>query len=258
MVGTIAGGGAAINALATAVGASVLVVNVGVSTPLEDAEGIVSRLVRPGTGNIAEEPAMSQDGARQAIRAGAQTAEDLVAGGADCLIGGDMGIGNTTPTVALISAFTGVAPADITGPGAGVPVAGLAHKTALVNRAINRLEATSDPLAILAEVGGLEIAALAGFYMRASALRVPFIVDGVIACAALVVADALSPGTAAAAIAGHRSAEPAATAALAHVGLEPLLDLNLRLGEGTGATLAFPLVAAAARALTFMADLPEA
>ncbi len=146
--------------------------------------------------------------------------------------------------------------AAVTGPGAGLPADRLDHKRAVIEAALERTRGVRDPLALLAELGGLEIAALAGFHVAAAARQVPFVIDGVIAGAALLVADALAPGTAARAIAGHRSCEPAATVLLEHLRLAPLLDLELRLGEGTGALLAVPLVQAAARALAEMADLP--
>ena len=168
-----------------------------------------------------------------------------------------MGIGNTTPSAALIAICTGQPPAALTGVGAGSPTGGLAHKRRLVEAAVARAGRPDDPIDLLAEVGGLEIASLAGFYTEAARRRVPFVVDGVIAGAALCVADRLVPGTARLAIAGHRSTEPAATAALDHLHLEPLLELDLRLGEGTGALLAVPLLQAAAAALSGMADLPE-
>jgi nicotinate-nucleotide--dimethylbenzimidazole phosphoribosyltransferase len=158
--------------------------------------------------------------------------------------------------VALIATLAGLDPDPLVGPGAGVPADGLARKQALVRAGVDRVAGTADPLDVLAEVGGLEIAALAGLHLAAAARRVPTIVDGVIGGAALCVAEAIAPGTAAHVIGGHRSTEPAATAALDHLGLEPLLALDLRLGEGTGACLAIPLVQAACRALRDLADLP--
>ncbi len=192
----------------------------------------------------------------QAVGVGVDIASELIDQGADCLIGGDMGIGNTTPSAALISALCDQRADVVTGPGAGLPAEGLAHKRRLVATAVQRAEALTDPLELLAHLGGLEIAALAGFYLTAANRDTPYLIDGVIACAALIVAEGLAPGTARRAIAGHRSTEPAAGVALDHLGLVPLLELDLRLGEGTGACLAFPLVAAAARALNDMADIP--
>ena len=257
MVATVSDGGAAISAFAEAVGAQVVVVDVGVQTPLDALPGVRDERVADGTASIASEPAMTLDEAEAALAAGIRIASEQLEAGADCLIGGDLGIGNTTSAAALIGVYTGRSAQEVTGVGAGVPAGGLDHKRRLVATAIERAATCAEPIDVLAAVGGLEIAALAGLYIAAAENRVPFIVDGVIAGAALCAAEALAPGTAAPAIAGHRSSEPAASIVLDHLGLNPLLDLNLRLGEGTGACLAFPLVQAAARALAGMADLPE-
>lgn len=261
MVRTMAAGQAAINAFATTVGATVTVVDVGVAGDLTDLDptagvDVVHAKVRLGTASILTGPAMSLDEARAAVEVGARVAHELVDRGADLLVGGDMGIGNTTPSAALVCRFSGCAPADVVGPGAGIPPGGLARKAEIVAAATGRAAGLDDPMAVLAEVGGLEIAALAGFQLAAAARGVPAIVDGVIATAALCVADALAPGTAARTLAGHRSTEPAARVGLDHLGLDPLLDLGLRLGEGTGACLAVPLVQAACRALRDLGDLP--
>jgi nicotinate-nucleotide--dimethylbenzimidazole phosphoribosyltransferase len=168
-----------------------------------------------------------------------------------------MGIANTTPSAALVAALTGRSAVDVTGRGAGADDDTLARKIASIDRALGRHGADDDPLEVLASLGGLEIAALVGFIVAGTAHRIPVVVDGVIADAALLVAERLVPGTAAGCIAGHRSTEPAATIALAEVGLEPLLDLDLRLGEGTGAVLALPLLESAARLLTDVATIAE-
>ncbi len=256
MVETMSAGGAAICVLARGIGASVTVVDVGVASPLGHLANVRNERVRPGTASIARGPAMAVTEAAAAVDAGARIAAELLDEGADCLIGGDMGIGNTTPAAALIGAVCGRPATDVTGPGAGVPAGGTDHKQRLVAAAMRRVEGCADPLELLAGAGGLEIAALAGFYLTAARRRTPFIIDGVIACAALCIADLLSPDTAGRAIAGHLSAEPAAGVALEHLGLQPLVNLDLRLGEGTGACLAFPLVRAAADALAGMAALP--
>lgn len=256
MVRAMAGGTAAINAFATSVGASVSLVDVGVASDLSDVEVVMDARVRAGTANLASGPAMTRDQALTAIGVGAAAARVTIEDGGDLLVGGDMGIGNTTPSTALIAHLTRTPVASIVGPGAGSTDAGIARKRDLIEAALRRLTAETDPVDVLAEVGGLEIAALAGFHLAAAAARVPVIVDGVIACAALCVAEALAPGTATRVLAGHRSTEPAATAALDHLGLDPVLDLDLRLGEGTGACLAVPIVQAACRALRDMADLP--
>jgi nicotinate-nucleotide--dimethylbenzimidazole phosphoribosyltransferase len=179
-----------------------------------------------------------------------------VADGSRLLVTGDMGIGNTTPSAALVAALTGRTSADVTGRGTGIDDAMLATKAAVVDRAVARTRGL-DPLGVLAEVGGLELAALAGYVLGAGEASVPVVLDGVIALAGALVAAAIEPATVDVMIAGHRSPEPAASIALDHLGLDPLLDLGLRLGEGTGALLAVPLVQAAARALREMATLDE-
>jgi len=258
MVAAFCSGGAAVNVLARQIGASVVVVDVGVASDLPAAPGLVVRKVRHGTANLAAGPAMTIEETRLALDVGATVAAEAVAGGARCLVTGDMGIGNTTPSAAIIAALTGRAAAEVTGRGTGIDDTTHLHKITIVEAAVARLAGDTAPLEVLAEVGGLEIAALAGFMVGAAAARVPVVVDGVIALAALVVAAAMAPGCLDFCIAGHRSTEPGATAALEHLGLTPLLDLGLRLGEGTGACLAVPIVQAAARILDEMATLDGA
>lgn len=261
MVGNFLAGGAAINAVARQVGARVVVVDVGVAGPLEPAPGLLIRKVRPGTADISREPAMSREEAAAALQAGLDVARELVTGGADCLLTGDMGIGNTTPSAVLIAHFTGRPAAEVTGRGTGVDDAALVRKVQVVEAALargaDRLE-PADHLGWLAEVGGLEHAALAGYMVGGAEARVPVIVDGVIAAAALVAAAAFAPSVVDHCVAGHRSSEPGATAALDHLGLRPVLDLGMRLGEGTGACLALPVVQSAARILAEMATFDSA
>jgi len=214
--------------------------------------------VRAGTANLAAGPAMTADEARQALDVGADVAAALVGGGARAIVTGDMGIGNTTPSAALIAAMLDRPPADVTGRGTGVDDEALARKVAVIERALARLQPGGDPLTVLAEVGGLEIAALAGCIVGAAAERVPVVVDGVIAGAALLVAHALCPEVLPYVVAGHRSTEPGATAVLDHLGLEPVLDLDLRLGEGSGACLALGVLEAAALILREMATFDSA
>jgi nicotinate-nucleotide--dimethylbenzimidazole phosphoribosyltransferase len=258
MVANFAAGGAAINAIARQVGADVKVVDVGVATHLEPSLAIMHRKVRSGTDNLAEGPAMTAANARAALDVGANVARELIDARHDLLATGDMGIGNTTSSAALIAALTGRDAAQVTGRGTGIDDAMLAHKAAVVADAVARAGKLADPVVVLAEIGGLEIAALAGYIIAGAAAGVPVIVDGVIALAALLVADALAPGVTERCVAGHRSTEPGATAVLEHLGLQPVLDLRMRLGEGTGACLAIPIVQAAARLLNEMATFDEA
>jgi len=258
MVANFCSGGAAINVLARQAGATVTVVDVGVASPLPAHPMLRDRKVRAGTANLRREPAMTADEARRSVLIGAETAASLVAGGADLLVGGDMGIGNTTPSAAIISAVTGRPPAEITGRGTGIDDATLAHKASVIVGALERAGGPTDPIELLAQVGGLEIGALAGFYLGAAAAGVPAVVDGVIALAAACLAVGLAPDTVGYLVAGHRSSEPAATAALAWLGLVPLIDLGLRLGEGSGAALAVPIVQSAAAIMAEMATFDSA
>ena len=258
MVANFLAGGAAINVLAGQAGAEVVVVDMGVAGLLPAHPGLLDRKVRPATWDLAEGPAMTAGEAAQAVAAGIGVAHLLIAQGARCLVTGDMGIGNTTPSAALIAAFTGLPAAEVTGRGTGIDDPTLARKVAVIEGALSRLGPDDGPLAVLAQIGGFEIAGLVGFILGGAAAGVPVIVDGVIALAALLTASRLAPAALPWCIAGHRSVEPGATAALAHLGLEPLLDLGLRLGEGTGAALALPIVQAAARILGGMATFDAA
>lgn len=258
MVANFCAGGAAVNALARQVGARLLVVDVGVAADLEPHPSLLVRKVAPGTADLSIGPAMTEAQARAAFDIGVDVADALVRDGIRLLGAGEMGIGNTTPAAALVAAFTGREAAECTGRGTGIDDRMLARKCELVTAAVARIHAAADPWRVLAEVGGLEIAALAGFVTAGAAARVPVLVDGVITLAALLVAEAITPGTVGACLAGHRSTEPGATVALDHLGLRPLLDLDLRLGEGSGACLAVPLVQAAARVLGEMATFDGA
>jgi nicotinate-nucleotide--dimethylbenzimidazole phosphoribosyltransferase len=274
MVANFAAGGAAVNAFARQAGARVVVVDVGVAHPLVAADpaadvsavaaggelpALIERRVRPGTGDLSAEPAMTRDEAVRAIAVGIEVARDLVAAGHRCLLTGDMGIANTTASAALVAAFTGADPADVTGSGTGIDPATRALKVDVVRRALDlHRPDPADPVGVLAAVGGLEHAAIAGLVLGGAAQRVPVVLDGVIAGAAALVARALAPACIDACVAGHRSVEPGHTVALAYLGLRPLVDLELRLGEGTGAVLALPLVQAAVRALREMATFDSA
>jgi nicotinate-nucleotide--dimethylbenzimidazole phosphoribosyltransferase len=259
MVANFLAGGAVINALARQVRADVVVVDVGVAADLDAVNGLLVRKVRPGTRDMTSEPAMTRDEAVQAVEAGITVARDLVDSGHHCLVTGDMGIGNTTASAALIAAFTGAPPETVTGRGTGVDDETLARKVAVITRALTLHQPDpEDAIGTLAAVGGLEHAALAGFVLGAAATRTPVVLDGVIACSAALVARALAPDSVGAMIAGHRSVEPGASVALTALGLTPMVDLDLRLGEGSGAALAVPLVQSAARVLRDVATFDSA
>ncbi len=265
MVGNFLAGGAVVNAFAAQVGAEVTVVDIGVAAALPPAPGLLPRKVAPGTADLTQGPAMTLEQARTAVEAGIEVATHLVSAGNRCLITGDMGIANTTASAALIAAFTGRPAAEVTGRGTGIDDATHARKIAVVDRALTLhapviadLGTPEAALAVLAAVGGLEHAGLAGFILGAAALRVPVILDGVIAGASALVAAAMAPEVVAACVAGHRSAEPGHAAALRHLELRPLVDLELRLGEGTGALLALPIVQSSVRVLHDVATFDAA
>jgi nicotinate-nucleotide--dimethylbenzimidazole phosphoribosyltransferase len=268
MVANFLAGGAVVNSFAAQAGAEVTVVDVGVAAVLDPVPGLLPRKIAPGTADFTEGPAMTREQATAALTVGLEIARDLVAAGNRCLVTGDMGIANTTASAALICAFTGADPAEATGRGTGIDAATYARKVDVVCRGLARhrpvvpvLPAASDPadpVGVLAAFGGFEHAALAGFILGAAALRVPVILDGVISSAAALAAAALAPDVTAACFAGHRSTEPGQAIALSHLGLSPLVDLGLRLGEGTGALLALPLIQSAARALRDVATFDSA
>ena len=259
MVANFLASGAVVNAIAAQAGAEVCVVDVGVAADLPAGPGLLPRKIRPGTADMTTGPAMSRAEAEQAVNVGIETARDLVAAGNRCLLTGDMGIANTTASAALIAVFTGADPEQVTGRGTGIDDETWQRKVGVVRRALARHAADpADPLGVLAAVGGLEHAALAGFILGGAALRVPVLLDGVIACAAALAARALAPDVTACLIAGHLSSEPGARRALDALHLRPLLDLDLRLGEGSGAALALPLVGAAARVLRDVATFDSA
>lgn len=262
MVGALCRGRAAANALARVVGAGVTVLDAGVATPLAPHPRLRRANVRRGTADLSEGPAMTRDEASRAILAGAHLVEELAGPSdqpADLLVTGDMGIGNTTAAACLVAAFTGRGASEVTGRGTGIDDEMLERKRRVVGEALAlHGPSPSDPVGVLACLGGLEHAALAGVILGAAGLRLPVLLDGVTACAAALAAARLSPEAAGYMVAGHRSVEPGATAALEHLGLAPLLDLRMRLGEGTGALLAVPLVRSAAAALGEMPTFEEA
>jgi len=259
MVANFCAGGAAINVLARHAGAEVVIVDVGVATPIPtDSDVLVRRNVGPGTRNLAVEPAMTTEEALAALDVGVDVARQAVSAGARMLVTGDMGIGNTTSAAALIAACTGRRPEDVTGRGTGIDDATLVHKRAVIDQALSRVPGGSGPLVVLAELGGFEIAALCGFVVAGASARVPVVVDGVIAAAASLVAAAFVPEVVGYLVVGHRSSEPGSSAVIEELGLSPVLDLGMRLGEGTGAALAVPIVQAAAKVLAEMATFDSA
>ncbi|MEI8406339.1 MULTISPECIES: nicotinate-nucleotide--dimethylbenzimidazole phosphoribosyltransferase [unclassified Kribbella] len=258
MLANFAAGGAAVNAFAANNRVDVRVVDVGVATDVNELD-IVHAKVRPGTRDLSTEPALTEDEARAAIAVGFDLADSLVKDGYRCLLTGDMGIANTTASAALIATFTGSTAQVVTGRGTGIDDATLAHKTKVIEDALALHDVpASEPLKALQAYGGLEHAALAGYILGGAANKVPVILDGVIAGAAALVAQAFSPAVIDYCVAGHRSAEPGHAVALKTLGLQPLVDLDLRLGEGTGAVLAYPILTCAVRALGEMATFESA
>lgn len=250
-------GGAAINQLAQAAGAEVYVLDVGVRGELPDHPRLLKRKVRPGTENLARRPAMTLEEAEKALWAGREAAQRAIREGATLLAGGDMGIGNTTAASALTAALLGLSPKAVVGPGTGVGEEGLRRKQEAVERALARLRGDESPLEVAAQLGGLELIALAGVYLEGKEAGLPLVLDGFPVSAGGLLAVRMDPGVKDFLFAGHLSKEPGHRYILEALGLKPLLDLNLRLGEGTGAVLAFPLLRAAARIL-HMATFREA
>jgi nicotinate-nucleotide--dimethylbenzimidazole phosphoribosyltransferase len=259
MVSNFCTGGAAVNAIAKTVGARMSVLDVGVAGELQKHPLLRAAKVRRGTGDLSRGPAMSREEAARAVMAGAGVAEELVeSGGVDLLVTGDMGIGNTTPAAALISAFTGHPPGETTGRGTGIDDQTLELKLNVVKEALElHVPDPEDPLGVLTQIGGLEHAAIVGVILTGAVYGIPVILDGVVSDSAALVARALAPHSAGYVVAGHRSTEPGVLICLRSLDLSPLLDLDMRLGEGTGGLLAVPLVQAAARTLEEMAMLEE-
>lgn len=259
MVANIDAGGAAINVLAGIAGASVRVVDIAVDCEQPLTEAIGAHKVRRSSGNIALEDALSAQEVVAALEAGRQLADDEVDAGADLLIAGDMGIGNTTAATALIATLTDTEPVAVVGRGTGIDDAAWARKTAAVRDAMFRArQFRPDPVGLLRTCGGADLAAMAGFCAQAAVRRTPLLLDGVVVTAAALVADRMAPGARAWWQAGHRSTEPAHTLALAHLDLVPIVDLGLRLGEGTGAAVALPVLRAAVATLASMATFEGA
>jgi len=260
MVLNFLSGGAAINVLARHVGARVIVVDMGVSGGFEETPGLLRRPVASGTASLLRGPAMSREDATRAVLTGIEIVNEEINGaGLDIVGTGEMGIGNTTAASAITAAVTGRPPAEVTGRGTGVDDAALQHKISVIETALalNRPD-PSDALDVLAKVGGFEIGGLAGVMLGAAAARRPVVIDGFISGAAALIACGLAPALKDYLIPAHLSVEAGHRTVLSHLGLKPVLDLDLRLGEGTGAALGISLVAAAVKILGEMATFGEA
>jgi nicotinate-nucleotide--dimethylbenzimidazole phosphoribosyltransferase len=259
MVANFARGGAAVNVLARHVGAQVVVVDVGVAADLINIEGIRIKKVRKGTDNFSKGPAMRREEAIFCLETGIEVAEELAEQGFDLLATGDMGIGNTTASSAILAVFTGQVLDRIVGYGTGISDGVREHKKRVIETSL-RLNAPDkdDPIDVLAKVGGLEIGAIAGFILGAAAKRLPVVVDGFISGAAALLATKISPEVSEYMIASHVSAEPGHKLLLNEIGLKPMLYMDMRLGEGTGAILAMSLIEAACKILTEMSTFSEA
>ncbi len=251
-------GGAGVNVLAKHVGARVIVVDMGVDHDFERVEGLEIRKIGRGTRNMSKGPAMTRDEAERTILAGIELVEKY-RHGVDILGTGDMGIGNTTPSSAIVSVLTGTDPEKVTGRGTGIDEPSLRNKIAIIKKAIavNNPD-PKDPLDVLAKVGGYEIGGIAGLVLGAALYKIPVVVDGFISTAGALIAAELSPLVKSCIIAAHQSVEVGHRKMLEHLEQVPLLDLNLRLGEGTGAALGISLVEAGVRILTEMATFADA
>jgi len=245
--------------MARLAGVRQIVVDAGIAAGLPDQPGLRNLRIGPGTADISRGPAMSGDQAVRCLGAGAALASELAASGVDLIATGDMGIGNTTPSSAIAAALTGRPVAETTGEGTGRSPEELRHKTTVVERALEvNAPDPKEPIDVLAKVGGFEIGVLAGVVLGAASERRAVVLDGFISGAAALIAHGLSPAVRDYLIASHRSAEKGHRAVLAHMRLEPLLDLGMRLGEGTGAVLAMGIIESAAACLAGMATFGEA
>ncbi|MFT4187194.1 MAG: nicotinate-nucleotide--dimethylbenzimidazole phosphoribosyltransferase [Aeromicrobium sp.] len=259
MVRTFIAGKAGVSVLAAQHGVSLRVLDLGVEDPLDDVDPAVKAFkVNSGSRPIHLEDALTAEETQAALAAGARIAAEEIAAGAQLLIPGDMGIGNTTPSSALIAASLGLPAQEVTGRGTGVDDAGLAHKIDVVQQALDRAgDRTDDPVQTLQALGSADLAASASFIATAARAAVPVLIDGVISVAGALLAERLAPGASAWCAAGHRSTEPAQSLALDKLGLDPILDLSMRLGEGSGAVAAVPLVRSAGLLLSETALLAD-
>lgn len=259
MVLNFLNGGAAINVLAGQVGARVVIVDMGVNASLEPHPDLRIHKVAPGTANMARGPAMTREQAQEALQVGLAIVNELVADGVQLVGTGEMGIGNTTPSAAITAALTGASLSDVVGRGTGVDDEGLSRKIGVVEKALALNQPDpADPIDVLAKVGGFEIAGLVGVILGAASKRVPVVIDGFITAAAALVAARMEPAARAYMIASHRSVEIGHQVILDELALEHLFDLDLRLGEGTGAALAMHVIDGAAQILCHMATFADA
>lgn len=255
MVANFQAGGAAINVLAGIAGATVRVVDMSVAADTS----VSDHKVRRSSGSIDHEDALTEDEVEAALAAGKAIADEEVDAGADLLVAGDMGIGNTTPAAVLVAAITGSEPVAVVGRGTGIDDQTWMRKTAAIRDALRRAKpVTAEPVALLRTVAGADITAMAAFLAQAAIRRTPVVLDGVVSGAAALLAEELAPGARAWWVAGHRSTEPAHTLVLDQLDLKPLLEMNMRLGEGSGAATAIPLLTASVRILTDMATFDDA
>ncbi len=247
---------AAVSVFADVADVFLQIINVGA---LSDSQSAHVRNVRvaSGTHNIRTQDAMSHTVALAALEVGAQCAERLIAGGSRTLLTGEVGIGNTTPSAALIARLTDSTAQQVTGRGSGIDDETFERKVMIVQQLIEKTEDVKEPIQLLVQIGGIEIAALVGYILRAASLQVPVVLDGVITLAAATVAKLFNPDIAQFLIAGHASSEPGSRIALDHLDLDPILNLELRLGEGTGALLALPIIRASCRGLSQMARIKD-
>ncbi|WP_374455478.1 nicotinate-nucleotide--dimethylbenzimidazole phosphoribosyltransferase [Nocardioides sp.] len=259
MVRTIASGRAGVSALAKEHGVVVRVVDVSVDADLGDLPAeVTAHKVRRGSGAIHLTDALTRAETEQSLALGARLAREEVEAGAQLLMTGDLGIGNTTPAAALVAAVLGLPADEVTGRGTGIDDEGWARKRDVVSQALARAEGrTDDPVEVLTALGSADLAATTGFLVEAARLGTPVLLDGLMSVACAVVAEAMAPGASAWWVAGHRSTEPAQTHALKSLGLEPLLDVGMRLGEGSGAVAALPLLRSGVAVLRDVALLSE-
>jgi nicotinate-nucleotide--dimethylbenzimidazole phosphoribosyltransferase len=247
---------AAVSVLADVADVYVQIINVGAVTDSKSQQ-VRNERVASGTADIRTDDAMSDAVVRAALEVGAQTAERLIAGGSRCLVTGEVGIANTTPSAALIAHFTEITAEQVTGRGSGIDDQTYARKVEIVTQLIEKTKNEKVPIKTLAQIGGIEIAALTGYILRASSLQIPVVLDGVITLAAATIAKAINPEINQFLIVGHSSSEPGSRIAITHLQLQPILDLELRLGEGTGALLAVPIIRSACQALSRMARISD-